>query len=63
MTIIASTSSVDAFPENYDKCKLLLIIITITAFTSSVVFSPADHRINLKEREKKDKYLDLGREF
>ena len=24
---------------------------------------PADHRINLKEREKKDKYLDLAREF
>ena len=24
---------------------------------------PADHRINLKECEKKDKYLDLAREF
>ena len=24
---------------------------------------PADHRINLKEREKKDKYLDLAREL
>ena len=24
---------------------------------------PADHRINLKESEKKDKYLDLVREF
>ena len=24
---------------------------------------PADHRINLKESEKKDKYLDLGREL
>ena len=24
---------------------------------------PADHRINLKESEKKDKYLDLAREF
>ena len=23
---------------------------------------PADHRINLKENEKKDKYLDLARE-
>ena len=23
---------------------------------------PADHRIKLKEREKKDKYLDLARE-
>ena len=23
---------------------------------------PADHRINLKESEKKDKYLDLARE-
>ena len=29
-----------------------------------VVFAvPADHRINLKECEKKDKYLDLAREF
>ena len=24
---------------------------------------PVDHRINLKEREKKDKYLDLAREL
>ena len=24
---------------------------------------PADYRINLKEREKKDKYLDLAREL
>ena len=24
---------------------------------------PADHRINLKESEKKDKYLDLAREI
>ena len=24
---------------------------------------PADHRINLKEREKKDKYLELAREL
>ena len=24
---------------------------------------PADHRIHLKEREKKDKYLDLAREI
>ena len=24
---------------------------------------PADHRINLKENEKKDKYLDLAREL
>ena len=24
---------------------------------------PADHRIKLKEREKKDKYLDLAREL
>ena len=24
---------------------------------------PADHRINLKESEKKDKYLDLAREM
>ena len=24
---------------------------------------PADHRINLKEGEKKDKYLDLAREL
>ena len=24
---------------------------------------PADHRINLKESEKKDKYLDLAREL
>ena len=24
---------------------------------------PTDHRINLKERQKKDKYLDLAREF
>ena len=24
---------------------------------------PADHRVKLKEREKKDKYLDLAREF
>ena len=24
---------------------------------------PADHRIKLKESEKKDKYLDLAREF
>ena len=24
---------------------------------------PSDHRINLKESEKKDKYLDLGREL
>ena len=25
--------------------------------------APADHRINLKESEKKDKYLDLAREL
>ena len=24
---------------------------------------PADHRVKLKEREKKDKYLDLAREL
>ena len=26
-------------------------------------FVPADHSVKLKESEKKDKYLDLAREF
>ena len=33
-------------------------IYKIVAFAA-----PADHRINLKESEKNDKYLDLAREF
>ena len=31
-------------------------------FENKTIF-PADHRINLKESEKKDKYLDLAREL
>ena len=42
-----------------------LIIINIKKRTCKIVnFSiPADHRIKLKESEKKDKYLDLAREL
>ena len=42
-----------------------LIIINNKNRTSKIVdFAvPADHRIKLKEREKKDKYLDLAMEL
>ena len=42
-----------------------LIIINKKKRTCKIVdFAvPADHRINLKESEKKDKYLDLAREL
>ena len=42
-----------------------LIIINKRKRISKIVdFAvPADHRINLKESEKKDKYLDLAREL
>ena len=36
----------------------VMIIIKIVDFAA-----PVDHRINLKESEKKDKYLDLAREL
>ena len=38
-----------------------IIIIIIWKIVDFAV--PADHRINLKEGEKKDKYLDLAREL
>ena len=42
----------------------LIIINKKTRISKIVDFAvPADHRINLKEREKKDKYLDLAREI
>ena len=41
-----------------------LIIINKKKICKIVDFAvPADHRINLKESEKKDKYLDLAREL
>ena len=41
-------------PRNYfDAIIIMIIMIIITT----------DHRIKLKEREKKDKYLDLTREL
>ena len=39
---------------NNNKKKRICKIVNFAA--------PADHRINLKESEKKDKYLDLARE-
>ena len=39
-----------------------LIIINKKKRTCKIAV-PADHRINLKESEKKDKYLDLAREL
>ena len=42
----------------------LIIINQKTKICKIVDFAvPADHRINLKESEKKDKYLDLAREI
>ena len=42
----------------------LIIIIKKGEFAKIVDFAvPADHRIKLKECEKKYKYLDLAREF
>ena len=42
----------------------LIIINKKTRISKIVDFAvPADHRINLKESEKKDKYLDLTREI
>ena len=42
----------------------LIIINKRRRICKIVVFAvPADHRINLKESEKKDKYLDLAREL
>ena len=43
---------------------IIIIIIIIKRICKIVDFAvPADHRIKLKESEKKDKYLDLAREF
>ena len=44
---------------------MIMIIIMIKMKICKIVdFAvPADHRINLKESEKKDKYLDLAREL
>ena len=42
----------------------LIIINKTREFAKIVDFAfPVDHRINLKEYEKKDKYLDLAREL
>ena len=42
----------------------LIIINKKRRISKTVVFAvPADHRIKLKEWEKRDKYLDLAREF
>ena len=42
----------------------MIMITTIIIICKIVDFAvPADHRINLKESEKKDKYLDLAREL
>ena len=42
----------------------MIIIIIIKRICKIVDFAiPVDHRIKLKESEKKDKYLDLAREF
>ena len=42
----------------------LIIINKKKRFCKIVDFTvPADHRIKLKEREKKDKYLDLAKEL
>ena len=40
-----------------------LIIINKRKRICKIVIVPADHRIKLKESEKKDKYLDLAREL
>ncbi len=40
-----------------------LIIINKKRICKTDFDVPADHRINLKESEKKDKYLDLAREL
>ena len=42
-------------PRNNNKKKRICKIVDFAV--------PADHRINLKESEKKDKYLDLAREL
>ena len=53
--------------EKLARGKIIIIIIILNKkkkrICKSVDFAvPADHRINLKECEKKDKYLDLARE-
>ena len=54
------------------KFLVLIIIIIIPPYNSKeekktcliVEFAvPTDHKVKLKESEKKDKYLDLAREF
>ena len=46
------------------KRLIIIIIIIIKKICKIIDFAvPADHRINLKESEKKDKYLDLAREL
>ena len=58
--------------ENYLLLLLLLLLLTNNNNNNnkkrefvklSTLLSPADHGINLKESEKKDKYLDLAREL
>ena len=48
----------------YKGIIILIILIIIKRICKIVDFAvPADHRIKLKECEKKDKYLDLAREL
>ena len=45
----------------YIKYQIIIIIIIIIIIVDFAV--PADHRMKLKECEKKDKYLDLARQL
>ena len=51
--------------KNSEKIIIIIIIINKRKRICKIVdFAvPADHRTNLKEGEKKDKYLDLAREL
>ena len=45
------------------KCQNSLVKRQNSSISNNSVAVPADHRIKLKECEKKDKYLDLAREL
>ena len=57
--------SADAGVKNSEGMIIIIIIINKkTRICKIVDFAvPADHKTNLKESEKKDKYLDLAREI
>ena len=48
---------------NVGRSDLIIVIIKNRIFQIVDFAVPADHRIKLKECEKKDKYLDLAKEL